>query len=97
MPTEKFAGIFTATGGKSGKINMANISSSTKIVETGYELEIKIPWQELGGYVPKSGNVIGFDIGIDDSDKEERKYQLYWQGKEDNYKNRFNFGRMILK
>jgi len=48
---------------------------------TGYVLEARIPWKELGGKSPKAGDMIGYDIAVDDADEKwERKTQFIWSG-----------------
>jgi len=48
---------------------------------TGYILEAKIPWKEIGSVQPKSGGSIPFDIAVDDADQTwERKLQFVWSG-----------------
>ncbi|MDA3928612.1 MAG: lamin tail domain-containing protein, partial [Prolixibacteraceae bacterium] len=47
--------------------------------ETGYILEIKMPWATLGLNNPKSGELLGFDVHIqDDDDGAERDNKLSW-------------------
>lgn len=48
---------------------------------TGYVLEAKVPWKELGNIAPNTGNSIAFDIAVDDADQTwERKSQFVWNG-----------------
>lgn len=62
---------------------------------TGYVMEAKIPWKELGGIAPKAGNTIGFDIAVDDADETwQRKAQLIWNGDYLFYKDPDVWGQM---
>jgi len=57
------------------------ITAMRKVDPQGYILEAKVPWAELGGFSPKAGIKLGFDVAIDDADvKFERKAQLVWSG-----------------
>lgn len=48
---------------------------------TGYVLEAKVPWKEIGAVAPKAGSNIAFDIAVDDADQTwERKQQFVWSG-----------------
>ncbi len=46
----------------------------------GYILEAKIPWASMGAFMPSSGDRLGFDCAIDDSDDSGRTKQLVWNG-----------------
>jgi hypothetical protein len=46
---------------------------------TGYRLEIKFPWSTLNGQTPREGQLIGFDVGVDDDDDGGgRDTQICW-------------------
>lgn len=60
----------------SGKILVAKT-----IDPTGYALEAKVPWKEIGSFTPKAGGNIAFDIAVDDADQTwARKQQFVWSG-----------------
>ena len=46
----------------------------------GYVLEAKIPWGAFGRYRPRRGEILGFNIALDDGDGGGRKSQLVWAG-----------------
>jgi Carbohydrate family 9 binding domain-like/Glycosyl hydrolase family 26 len=54
----------------------------TKTIDpTGYVLEAKVPWKEIGSISPKTGDKTAFDIAVDDADQTwERKQQFVWSG-----------------
>jgi hypothetical protein len=97
MPTNKFPKIYTRTGSAGKSLDIDSIKSATTLVENGYEVEIEIPFKNFVDFKPVSGSIIGFDIAIDDNDVTTRKIQLVWNGEGDNFANRFNFGRLLLK
>jgi len=57
------------------------ISAMKTVNPSGYILEAKIPWKEIGSVAPRSVGSIPFDIAIDDADQTwERKQQFVWSG-----------------
>ena len=48
-----------------------------------------MPWSTFGGYTPKEGDVIGFDIGVNDDDKvpSNQVIALYLSEAEETYLN----------
>ncbi len=80
-------------------MDLAHVTRLCSSREGGYDVEIAIPWKELDGFQLRQGAVIGFDMAIDDGDKEQagRKIQLAWSGDGKNCVSRKNFGRLIIK
>ena len=77
----------------------ANLDSSAirwNIKENGadYEVSIFIPWKSLKMNAPAT---LAFDIAVNDSDDNTRLSTIPWSGDGDNYRNRFNFGTLIIK
>ncbi|MDF2927033.1 MAG: hypothetical protein K0R57_5947 [Paenibacillaceae bacterium] len=65
----------------------------------GYTVEFAIPWNGIGIDPPKTGTVIGFDIGNNDDDGTNNGYrqgQLMWHGNLDNWSNTSAFGSLLL-
>lgn len=60
----------------------------TKAWEKGYDVEIKIPFKELGDFIPEPGMVIGFDMAVDDTGPfKKRMLQAVWYGDNTFYQN----------
>ena len=59
-----------------------------------YEVSILIPWKSLKMNAPAT---LAFDIAVNDSDDNTRLSTIPWSGDGDNYRNRFNFGTLIIK
>ncbi|MEK6794063.1 MAG: sugar-binding protein [Spirochaetota bacterium] len=98
MPTKKFPGVFCVKRGMTDKqMNPANITSATATTAGGYGFEVRIPWSEINGGHLSGGGIIGFDVGIDNNVSDKRKWQMLWCGKNDNYNNRMNYGRLIMQ
>lgn len=66
-------------------VNRSRVSTEktiacVKLNDTGYEAFIDIPWENIGG-IPKTGEVMGFDIILNDRDTGERRdFQMVWSG-----------------
>ena len=76
-----------------------NLDSSAirwNIKENGadFEVSILIPWKSLKMNAPAT---LAFDIAVNDSDDNTRLSTIPWSGDGDNYRNRFNFGTLIIK
>ncbi len=100
MPTKNFPGLLKVKSSQSGKeLDIEAVKTACSERDDGYDLAIGIPWKAFGAFTPQPGSVIGFDISIDDGDTEKtgRKLQMTWAGEADNFKNRGNFGRLLLK
>ncbi|MFH1387386.1 MAG: sugar-binding protein [bacterium] len=64
----------------------------------GYVMEAKIPWSFFGGFTPKAGMRLGFDIALDDADASgEREKQFIWNGDFYFYKDPSVWGVLELK
>ena len=62
----------------------AGVEFAVERVETGYRMEIKLPWSTLGTSAA-AGAKIGLDVHVnDDDDGGDRDTKLTWRGKEDN-------------
>jgi hypothetical protein len=62
-----------------------------------YIMEIAFPWKTLGYVVPTPNKKIGFDVAIDDNDKETRKGMLAWNSTvDDAWKNTAIYGTLML-
>jgi hypothetical protein len=65
---------------------------------TGYALEAKVPWKEIGSVSPKAGGSVAFDIAVDDADQTwERKQQFIWSGDYLFYKDQDVWGSLIFE
>ncbi len=67
---------------------------------TGYNLELKIPWSTMyfGGETPSIGDLMGFEVQINDNDNgSTRETQLSWYATANNvYNNPSNMGTVTL-
>ena len=94
--------VFANPATKSHKASLStspNLDSSAirwNIKENGadYEVSILIPWKSLKINAPAT---LAFDIAVNDSDDNTRLSTIPWSGDSDNYRNRFNFGTLIIK
>ena len=94
--------VFANPATKSHKASLStspNLDSSAirwNIKENGadYEVSILIPWKSLKMNAPAT---LAFDIAVNDSDDNTRLSTIPWSGDGDNYRNRFNFGTLIIK
>ena len=94
--------VFANPATKSHKASLStspNLDSSAirwNIKENGadYEVSILIPWKSLKMNAPAT---LAFDIAVNDSDENKRISSIPWSGDSDNYRNRFNFGTLIIK
>jgi Carbohydrate family 9 binding domain-like len=78
--TNHTAAIFTGPGnGGSGSTVTTGISYAIDSLSGGYNMEIKIPWSNIG-ISPILNNNIGFDVAIDDDDNNSgaRDAQVEW-------------------
>jgi len=65
--------------GKAGK----GIQSAQADTPEGYIMEVAFPWEAIGGKC-SSCNFIGFDVHVNDNDKNRRQNKLTWYSKRDN-------------
>lgn len=65
--------------------------------ESGYTLEIRIPWSDLG-VTARAGMSLGFDVHVnDDDDGGDREHKVSWFGTQDNaYQSSDNLGTVHL-
>jgi hypothetical protein len=64
--------------------SVVGVVANQSIKAGGYYMEISIPWSTLGG-VPSDGDMIGFDIGVnDDDDGGTRDSKIHWFDATDN-------------
>lgn len=62
-----------------------------------YVMEIAFPWKTLGYVDPAPNKKIGFDVAIDDNDKDTRKGMLAWNSTvDDAWKNTAIYGTLML-
>jgi hypothetical protein len=62
-----------------------------------YIMEMSFPWKTLGHVVPAPNKKIGFDLAVDDNDKETRKGMLAWNSTvDDAWKNTAIYGTLLL-
>jgi len=68
--------------------------SSVKIVDSGYIVEMKIPFRTI---TPKAGNIVGFDVQINDaSASSSRKLTVWSDLKANGYNSTENWGELTL-
>ena len=61
---------------------------------TNYTADVRIPWNAIGLTGPAE---IAFDFAVDDSDGTKRKRQTIWAGNDFNWRDRFNFGLLMIE
>ncbi len=44
------------------------ITVASRLIGSGYAIEMAVPWRFLGGFVPRPGAMIGFSFAVDDDD-----------------------------
>ena len=97
MPNDKqlFVG-FTENGTELYKNTNSQCLTGWKNTDTGYTVEMAIPWLEMG-VTPSVGTAVGFDLSCDDKDKAgDRESVILWAGTNDNWKDTTNFGTLYL-
>ncbi|MFH1778676.1 MAG: sugar-binding protein [Candidatus Omnitrophota bacterium] len=75
---------------------MGGIEVASRKVERGYLIESKIPFKVLDGFKPQVGRAIGFDIAVDDADKDARELQFVWIGTKNFYMDPSEWGIAVL-
>jgi hypothetical protein len=70
----------------------------TSITATGYQVEVQVPWANIG-IVPQPGQLIGFDAHVNDDDNGDlRDAKLSWHAEMDKaWTNPALFGEAILE
>lgn len=76
--------------------HMGGIEVASRKVERGYLIESKIPFKVLDGFKPQVGRAIGFDIAVDDADKDARELQFVWTGTKNFYMDPSEWGIAVL-
>jgi hypothetical protein len=72
------------------------VMASKEVSNDGYVLQLAIPWELVGGK-PSTGQVLLFDLAIDNSDDGKmRRQQLMWNGSAKNAGDRGLWGRARL-
>jgi hypothetical protein len=67
---------------------------AVKKTATGNNLEAKVPWKSFTDWVPRLKDVVGFDVALDDANKDERVTQLIWNGDYAFYKDPSVWGKL---
>jgi len=68
---------------------------ATKIVKQGWELELAIPWKELGIEAPKPGMLVGFNVCRDRYAGGDREWSN-WSQSMANFHDPARFGHLVL-
>jgi uncharacterized protein YjdB/O-glycosyl hydrolase len=75
------------------------VTFAQKDIDGGFAVEMAIPWAGVGITPPKTGSVIGFDVGYNDDDGHNngsRESQTMWRGNGDNWQSTAGFGSLYL-
>ena len=81
---------------KADGVQLDSIESSWLVTGSGYSIEVKLNWPDLG-FFPGRNKSIGFTIGNNDSDNGVgRDYQTAWVGDANNWNNTAVFGDLQL-
>ncbi len=73
------------------------IERVTTITETGYMMEVKIPWSQVGkGVTVDEGHKIGLDLDNCDTSGSSREAQVGWCGTPDSYRRTDYYATMTL-
>ncbi|MFB0554167.1 MAG: sugar-binding protein [Phycisphaerae bacterium] len=68
-----------------GAPSIVGIEYAVKTTDDGYMLEVKLPWMSIMGQAPTPGQLIGFDVWInDDDDGSGRDSQISWYSTDGN-------------
>jgi hypothetical protein len=84
-----------------GVVTLTGVEVGSKRTETGYTLEIALPWINLPGFSPVDGALMGADFAINDSDMNHGqglavKSKLVWHGVEKNFEMTEFYGLLKL-
>ena len=67
-------------------------------VPGGYRCTIDVPAAALGFAAFTAGQILGFDLALDDADSDQgRKTQMAWAGSAENHKDASRWGHLILR
>jgi len=58
----------------------AEVTAAAVLTADGYRLEVRVPWQFLGGPPVAPGAMLGFDLAVDDDDTEDAVEPAYAAG-----------------
>ena len=87
--------LFVTADGRYQFLNPARVSEQIKvasrIVKSGYMIELAIPWSLLGSN-PDTTNSIGFSLVINDRDNERREGQYFWHFSREHWNNTGDWG-----
>jgi O-glycosyl hydrolase len=75
------------------------VTFAQKDIDGGFTVEMAIPWAGVGITPPKTGSVIGFDVGYNDDDGHNngsRESQTMWRGSGNNWQSTAAFGSLYL-
>jgi len=62
-------------------LETSNVITAIRAVADGYEIEMAIPWENLGEVPVESGRIVGFNLGLSDDDDGGRyDARLVWEG-----------------
>jgi len=62
-------------------LETSNVIAAIRVVAGGYEIEMAIPWKNLGEVPVESGRIVGFNLGLcDDDDGGRYDARLVWEG-----------------
>lgn len=75
------------------------VTFAQKEIDGGFTVEMAVPWAGVGITPPKTGSVIGFDVGYNDDDGHNngsRESQTMWRGGGTNWQSTAAFGSLYL-
>lgn len=84
--------------GSNNPSTVANVTQSIVVATGGYNVEILIPWASINHASPAIGQILGFDLGINDDDNgTSRENKISWHQAEDQgWQNPSVFGEISL-
>jgi hypothetical protein len=82
-------------------MNTEGIKAASRLTGDGYQLEVKIPVQKLGLRQLSKGEVIRFNVSINDAElfqgEIKRRHQMTWNGKSDVWRDRSQMESLICE
>ena len=84
-----WTGAYTSAVQLNGSVNQVG-------TDTGYTLEIQIPWSTLGIAAPMAGGTIGFNLGMNDRDDAGAREQTSWTGAASNINTPSDAGALVF-
>jgi len=83
---------------------LTGVRGVSKRTPRGWTLEVSLPFANLRGWVPKSGDTMGLNVAVDDSDGPEdvvrrgrRKTQLMWTGDAAAFADPDGYGKVVFE